>query len=363
MTAFDRAALTSVLDDLEAKLADLHTVDAVLALRSDRAQASEDAGFGSGPMSARVVSIGVAHPFRVAIQLPGAQCFGAVGAFGEPQALVDTLTARGRQWSAGVMEPLRARIRPLARPVASAFEEAVERLGLDVIHPLGHEVQDNVAHLASLSNWNGAAADQFEDYFYTQIVSTRERQEFAAQVICWGLAGSKAVVESGQQALMGLATAARDAVDLQLQERARTHATAGSSTSTWVMLAATAFAILGAAPTAGASVAAGGAVVSGLATGTSALLQLTATQLAAENTLEFPFTATSAESSASQVSVQLSQIEDMLLEQGTRLQERLRELGDIVAGDDAGDRLAPRSPRVVRAAPHPSAWHHESAPR
>lgn len=61
-----------------------------------------------------------------------------------------------------------------------------------VIDPLTTQVGDDFAHLtSSLDDWEGEAAAQFSDYFYSQVELSVRNQAFAAEAVCVGLAGRR----------------------------------------------------------------------------------------------------------------------------------------------------------------------------
>lgn len=363
---FSRGAFEAALDEVGLLLGDLWAVDEALKLGD--ADAVRESGGVVSPYGKVGVDVGRHHEFRYTIFYAAPEGSGWPGsgqggtnAFEGAQQLVDELAATGRSWGSSVAESFRSSVQDLVRPVPSAFEDAVQTMRGDVISPLSTQIGDNFAHLDSLSDWEGEAASQFTDYFYTQVELAVRNQVFAAESVCVGLAGSKAIVHLGQHSLMGLVLSAKEALDQQLQQRQASNAVSGTSTSDWLLIGATFLALAAAIPTGGGSLTlAAGAAAAASATG--ALLEFGASQV--EDGEESTFEVTTAEETMNQLFERLSEIRTRVRTHWSQLEDSVGELRSLVAEAEDGHLLYPRRPRLmIDGDVSPGGWHHESAPR
>lgn len=366
---FERGAFEAALDDVGSMLGDLWAVDETLKL-GDAEHVRESGGYAGpyGGMRAQV-EVGRHHEFTYSIFHEGGARGGGSGYPGYGQApegptaqgRVDELAATGEEWGRGIAESLRASVQSMVRPVPSSFEDAVQTLRAEIISPLSTQIGDNFAHLDSLSDWEGEAASQFTDYFYTQVELAVRNQVFAAESVCVGLAGSKAIVHLGQHSLMGLVLSARDALDQQLQERKASNEPSGTSTSDWLLIGATFLALAAAIPTGGGSLtlAVGASAAAGA---TGALLEFGASQV--EDGEKSTFEVTTAEETRDQLYDRLNEIQTRVRTHWDQLEDSVGELRSLVAEAESSQLLYPRRPRLMADGEvSPGGWHHESAPR
>lgn len=365
---FERGAFEAALDEVGSLLGDLWAVDEALKLGD--ADAVRESGGTPTPYGRAGVDVGRHHGFRYTIFWGAPESADGTGG-GFPsggqapgdgaQALVDELAATGRTWGRGVADSIRSMVKDLVRPVPSSFEDAVQAMRGEIISPLSTQIADNFAHLDSLSDWEGDAAGQFTDYFYTQVEASVRNQVFAAEAVCVGLAGSKAIVHLGQHSLMGLVLSAKEAIDQQLQERKASHEVGGMSTSDLLLLGATFLALAAAIPTGGGSLTlAAGASAAASATG--ALLEFGSSQVEDGETTTFEVT--TAEETMNQLSDQLTEIRTRVRTHWGQLEDSMGQLRDLVVEAEASHLLSPRRPHLMAdGAVSPHGWHHESAPR
>lgn len=365
---FDRLAFEQTVDDVGSMLGDLWAVDEALKL----ADADHIRETGDGPVTpyARVgVDIGRHYPFRESVYIvypEGEEPAGPYGSGGDlnkwegSQAVVDQLAETGRDWGKGVAESIRSAVQHLVRPVPQTFQEAVELMRTDVINPLTTLVGDDFALLSShLSDWEGGAADQFADYFYNQVEIGVRNQAFAAESVCVGLAGSKAIVHLGQHSLMGLVLSAKEVLEGQLKQRQAEHQPNEMGTSDWLLLGATFLALAAAIPTGGGSltIAAAGAAA---ASASSALLEFGASQV--EDGETSTFEALTAEDAQAQLNDRLGDITERVRRHWDDLEATMSDLRGLITEVDSQHLLYPRRPRLADGDVAPGGFHHESQP-
>ncbi|MCD4526700.1 hypothetical protein [Nocardioides sp. cx-173] len=361
---YSRGAFEAALNDVGDLLGDLWAVDETLKL-GDR-DAMDDRG-GASPSGYRtMVDVGRHHRFQFGIftELGDASSEGQgdVGPihFGAAQKLADEIAETGRGWGRAAAESFRTITEDMIRPVPSSFGDAVQSMRSEITEPLSILVRDDFASLSSLGDWDGEAATEFADY-YRQVEASVGTQVYAAESVCMGLAGSKAIVHLGQHSLMNLVLSAKAALDEQLEQRQASHSTSGTSTKEVLLIGATVAGVIAAIPTGGTSLtlAAGAAAAAGA---TSSLLQFAAENVEEGDTEEF--TVTSAQESVEQLFGHLETIRSRVRANWTALDERIESTRTLLAQAETEHLLYPRRPRLM-ADGHvsPGGWHHESAPR
>jgi hypothetical protein len=365
---FDRGGFEEALDEMGSLLGELWAVDEAIGLREDE---------NAGPFSFVGVDVGRSYPFHYTIPFTLPEPEGGVpdlsdgggtgqGGLGNrydgAQKLVDGLLDIGREWGKEVAAAVRKAVRDQVRPVAASFEDAVATMRGSVINPLSTQIGDDFAHISSsISDWEGSAADDFNNYFYSQVEVSVRNQAFAAESVCVGLAGAKAIVHLGQHSLMGLVVGARDAIEQQLKERQATNAVEGFSTSDFLLLGATFLALAAAIPTGGASLTVADAAIV-VAAGTSTLLDFASSQVEDGESVEFEVS--TAEATLESFNEHLTDILVRVRQHWTDLEETVSQLKTLVAAAEQEHLLYPRRPRqMADGEVSPDQWHHESAPR
>lgn len=128
--------------------------------------------------------------------------------------------AEADAWASGVVTPMLDEITDLAAVTTSDIQAAVTSLQAMVSKPLEVLVGPDFAKLDKhLGDFHGEAADNFKDYFYDEAVGATEAQRALTEIVCFGLAGSKMIIDFGQCSMIELVTAVHTLLDDQLQRR------------------------------------------------------------------------------------------------------------------------------------------------
>ncbi|NYI99654.1 hypothetical protein HNR19_000353 [Nocardioides thalensis] len=238
---FDRGALTETLDVLQADLADLAHIEAVVDMR-ERFYVANNHPAGPFDLAEDVLGydfqVGRRYPFEVSVYgiLPGSQA-------DRWKAEIAEARRQAEGWAEDLIDSARAALSFIVDPQSRLLELAVSELEQPAEHLVRHipSVFERVA--VELGDWQGEAKHAF-DTFIGDARRATDNQGWLAESLRIALANAKAVIDLGQLALLEGLTHVRSDLDQQLRKRVEEERGAESRIR-FFLLAATATGVVG----------------------------------------------------------------------------------------------------------------------
>jgi hypothetical protein len=353
MATFDRHDYETRLDEIGVMLGDLWVIDQMLPSKVDL----------SAPYGVEM-TLGVTYPFQVQLVGPiPTQPAGSPASHYTPDlgAMREALEAKhaqvkssGTSWGKGCASAARAALVDVVRTPVGEFQAAADTAQSQVADGLATSSDHDFGMLAnSLGHWEGAAADEFADYFYNSLQGCVDVQFLATQGVIAGLAGGKAIVNQAQHSVMGLVVAVHDVLDQQLQQRREEHGAKGMSAADWMVLGSLALSLITAIPTGGGSIG----VAMSVASASSALLGFAASEV--EEGDQEQLSASDALDVADYLADWAQQILTRVDTQWEALADKVAEFRGRIADAEAIGRLFPRRPGLADGTT-PTDFHHDS---
>lgn len=227
---YTRSGYSTLLTEIQGRLAELHYIDAALdyfeSFASDvrryesQQNAQDPFNIQGSPTALTSVELGSTHPFDKTIEVRSGGANSSAPDRDEVEAHLGTLVGPADGFAAGVVDAVRSSVETLTEPLTAAFEVVSESLANDLQTPIATQVADDFGGIQqSLADWDGQAAENFATNFYNPFGDCVDNQAWLAGELAKVVAAGGAIINLGQNSLMNVAHATNEALDDQLLKR------------------------------------------------------------------------------------------------------------------------------------------------